>query len=54
MLLGDLIARFQDERIISKALLSLGDLTLTARVAAFAADNGMSPGEVTVQSVGGS
>jgi len=52
MLLGDLIARFQDERTVNEALLSLDDLTLTARLVAFAADNGMSPGELAVHSVG--
>ena len=52
MLLGDLIARFQDQGTVNEMLLSLGDLALTARVVARAADNGMSAGELATQSVG--
>lgn len=52
MVLGDLIAGFQDEAAASETLLSLGDLALTARVLARAAGKNMSPGELTVQAVG--
>jgi len=52
MLLGDLIARFQDEAAVSETLLSLGDLALTARVLASAADSNISAGELAVQAVG--
>ena len=52
MLLGDLIARFEDETLASETLFSLGDLTLTARVVAHAANNNMSAGELAVQAVG--
>jgi len=52
MLLGDLIARFQDEAAASETLLSLGDLALTARVLASAADSNISAGELAVQAVG--
>jgi len=52
MLLGDLIARFQDHGTVDEMLLSLGDLALTARVVALAADNGISAGELAAQSVG--
>ena len=36
MLLGDVIARFTDEAMVDEALLSLGDLALTARIVAAA------------------
>ncbi len=52
MLLGDLIARFEDEALASETLFSLGDLALTARVVALAAKNNMTAGELAVQSVG--
>jgi hypothetical protein len=52
VLLGDLIARFQDEAVVSEALLSLGDLALTARIAARATENSVSIGEWTAQAVG--
>ncbi len=52
MLLGDLIARFQDEVFVRETLFSLGDLALTARVVALADESNISVGELTVQSVG--
>lgn len=52
MLLGDLIARFQDEVLVNETLFSLGDLALTARIVALAAESKMSAGELAVQSVG--
>jgi len=52
VLLGDLIARFQDEAAASETLLSLGDLALTARVLAGAAASNISAGELAVQAVG--
>ena len=52
MLLGDLIARFQDEAAASETLLSLGDLALTARVLAGAAASNISAGELAVPAVG--
>ncbi len=52
MLLGDLIARFQDEALVSETLFALGDLALTARVVALAAGSKMSAGELVTQSLG--
>jgi len=37
MLLGDVIARFEDEAFVSETLLALDDLALMARVCAAAA-----------------
>jgi hypothetical protein len=51
MLLGDVIARFQDEALVSEMLLSLGDLALVARVAELAAERDVSAGELAMQSV---
>jgi hypothetical protein len=51
MLLGDIIASFQDEVVISETLFSLGDLALTARLVALAAENNVSTGELAMQSV---
>lgn len=52
MLLGDVIAKFEDEAFVNETLLELGDLALTARVVAAAAENSVSAGEFAVQSVG--
>jgi len=52
MLLGDIIASFQDEVVINETLFSLGDLALTARLVTLAAENNVSAGELAMQSVG--
>jgi len=52
MLLGELIARFQDETVANETLLALGDLALTARVVALASESNISAGELAVQSIG--
>jgi len=52
MLLGDIIASFQDEAVINETLFSLGDLALTARLVALAAESNVSTGELAMQSVG--
>jgi hypothetical protein len=52
MLVGDLIERFQDQRLAGEALFSLGDLALTARIVALAAKSNLSAGELVVQSIG--
>ena len=52
MLLGDLIARFNNEVAVSETLLSLGDLVLTARVFERAVESEMSAGELAAQAVG--
>ena len=52
MLLGDLIARFQDEAVMSEMLFSLGDLALTARVFERAGEGKMSAGELAARAVG--
>lgn len=45
MLLGDLIAHFDDEAVAAEALLSLDDLALTARVHEAAAAHEITAGE---------
>jgi hypothetical protein len=52
MLLGDIIAAFQDEAVINETLFSLGDLALTARLVALAAERNVSTGELAMESVG--
>jgi hypothetical protein len=52
MLLGDVIARFEDEAVVSETLFALDDLALTARIARLAAENNVSAGELALQSVG--
>lgn len=45
MLLGDLIARFDDEAVAAEALLLLGDLSLVARIREAAVEEGLTAGE---------
>lgn len=52
MLLGDVIARFRDEDTLSETLVSLGDLVLTARLAAHAEQRRISVGELAAELVG--
>ena len=52
MLLGDVIARLEDEAFVNETLLALDDLALTARVLTGAAENKVSAGEFAAQSVG--
>jgi hypothetical protein len=52
MLLGDVIARFEDEAFVSETLVALDDLALAARIATLAAENNVSAGELAMQSVG--
>src|SRR5262245_65975246 len=52
MLLGEVIARFEDEAFVSETLLALDDLALTARVATLSAENNMSAGEFATYAVG--
>ena len=52
MMLGDVIARFEEETFASEALFALDDLALIARVLAVAAENHLSAGEFATQSVG--
>jgi hypothetical protein len=52
MLLGDVIARLDDEAFINETLLVLDDLALTARIAASAAENSVSMGDFAAQAVG--
>ncbi len=52
MLLGDIIASFQDEAVINETLFSLGDLALATRLVALAAESNVSTGELAMQSVG--
>jgi hypothetical protein len=52
MLLGEVIARFDDEAAASEALLSLGDLALMLRVNARAAEQHITAGQLAMQAVG--
>jgi hypothetical protein len=52
MLLGDVIAGFEDDAFAGETLFALDDLALTARVATLAAENNVSAGEFVRESVG--
>ena len=49
MLLGDVIAKFEDEAFVNETLLALDDLALTARVFTVPAENSVSTGEFVAQ-----
>ncbi len=49
MLLGDLVARFDDEAFALESLLAIGDLALLARVEEAAAKEQLSAGEFAVR-----
>lgn len=51
-MLGDLIARLEDEAVAAEALLSLDDLPLVARVAKASAGEGLPPGAYAAAAVG--
>lgn len=51
MLLGDVIAKFEDEAFVNETLLALDDLALTAQVITAAEENNVSPGEFAAHSV---
>jgi len=51
MLLGDLIARFDDEALAAETLLSLEDLALTMRVRDACAQEGLTSGEFASMAV---
>jgi hypothetical protein len=53
MLLSDLIRQFDDETVAAEALVALGDLALTARIAVAAAEQDATLGEFAVVSVQG-
>jgi hypothetical protein len=52
MLLGDVIARFEDPVVAGEILLALDDLALTARLAAAADEQHLTPGEFAMETVG--
>ena len=52
MLLGDVIANFEDSARTAEALLALDDLALIAAIAAAAAEEEMTAGEFAMRSVG--
>ncbi len=52
MLLGEVIARFDDEAAANEALLSLGDLALMLWVTVFAAEQRITAGQLAMQAVG--
>ncbi len=51
-MLGDLIARLEDEAVAAEALLSLDDLPLVANVAKASANAGVPPGAYAAAAVG--
>jgi hypothetical protein len=51
MLLGDLIARLDDEVVALETLVGMGDLALLAEVEAAAARQGLTAGEFAAQAV---
>jgi hypothetical protein len=51
MLLGEVLARFEDEAFVNETLVALDDLALTARVTAVAAENNLTKSEFALQSV---
>ena len=51
-MLGDLIARLEDETVAAEALLSLDDLPLVARVAKASANAGLPSGAYAAAAVG--
>jgi hypothetical protein len=51
MLLGDMIARFDDPAYAGEALMALGDLVLVADIIAAAEAEGVAPGELARQAV---
>jgi hypothetical protein len=52
MLLGDIIAKFEDEAFVNETLLALDDLALTTQVITVAAESNVSAGEFAAHSVG--
>src|SRR5262245_13044078 len=52
MLLGDVIARFENEAVLSETLFALDDLALMARIATLAAEDNLSVGEVATHAIG--
>ena len=52
MLLGDVIARFEDPAVVGETLFALEDLALMAQIARLAAENNVSAGEFAMQSIG--
>lgn len=51
MLLGEVLAKFEDEAFVNETLVALDDLALTARIAAAAVEHNLSKSEFTLQSV---
>jgi hypothetical protein len=51
MLVGDLIAQFDDEATAAETILALGDLALVARIAKEAASQDLTPGEFVAAAV---
>jgi hypothetical protein len=52
VLLGDVIARFEDEAVVSESLVAMDDLALIARIGTLAAGNNLSAGEFAMHSIG--
>ena len=52
MLLGDVIAKFEDEAFVNETLIALDELAFSARVFSHAADIKVSVGEFAAESVG--
>jgi hypothetical protein len=51
MLLGDIIARFDDEAVAAETLVQLGDLVLVGRVRQAAEADGLTPGAFSARAV---
>lgn len=49
MLLGDVLARFEDAAFATEALLSIDDIVLTTRIGEAAATEALTPGELAMQ-----
>lgn len=49
MLLGDVLARFEDAAFATEALLSIDDIVLTTRIGEAAAAGALTPGELAMQ-----
>ncbi len=52
MLLGNVLAKFEDAAFATEALFTLDDIVLTTRIGEAAAVEELTPGEFAVQSIG--
>lgn len=52
MLLGDVLAKFEDAAFATEALFTIDDIVLTTRIGVAATAEELTPGEFAVQSIG--